>query len=93
MVEDTWFRRDLPVLDAIVTSLDKAAGRAFPQLEEIAQSTGLDLQDVSRAAQALDGVYIDLQKRMGPRAIGMSARCRRRRELRRASGPQPRPSP
>ena len=81
MVEDTWFRRDLPVLDAIVTSLDKAAGRAFPQLEEIAQSTGLDLQDVSRAAQALDGVYIDLQKRMGPpghwhvRAVSPEARA------------------
>lgn len=66
MAQDTWFTRDLPVLDAIVTYLDEHAGRMIPQLSDIAEITGMDIEDVSRAAQALDGSYIDLRKVMGP---------------------------
>lgn len=68
MAKDTWFARDLPVLDAIVTYFDESLGRSFPQVSDIAEVTGFDVDDVARAARNLDGSYIDLTMTMGPPA-------------------------
>jgi hypothetical protein len=62
-MRDTWFPRDLPVLDATVTLLGEGAG--FPDVADIAERSGLEVTDVARALEALDGEYVDLQTMMG----------------------------
>jgi hypothetical protein len=80
MPEDTWLGRDPPALDAVVTYLDREGGSSFPQLSDLALLTGLDIEDVARAARAMDGHYLDPQMRMGPpghwhvRAVSAQAR-------------------
>jgi hypothetical protein len=60
-MEETWLSRDLPVLDAIVSQIDKVAGGAgWPDVEDIAGVTGLDIQDIAIAMNALDGDFITL---------------------------------
>lgn len=66
MANDTWFTRDQHVLDAAVRYFDEAAGRSFPQLYDLAEMTGLDDDDVLRAVNHLDGVYIDVQRTFAP---------------------------
>ncbi len=58
--------RDLPVLDAVVTYLDEAPRGTRPQLMDIAEATGRDVDDVIKAADSLDGVYLDITKTLGP---------------------------
>jgi hypothetical protein len=45
-VEDTWFRRDLPVLDAAVELLQK---QDFVAVKDIAATTGMDTEDVAQS--------------------------------------------
>lgn len=55
-MEDTWFSRDLPVLDATVRLLEEGN---FPvHVADIAEATGLDVRAVDRALDALEGRYI-----------------------------------
>lgn len=54
-VEDTWWSRDLPVLDAAVKLLE---GKAMAEVGDIARETGFDAEDVARALNAMQGVYI-----------------------------------
>jgi hypothetical protein len=60
----TWFVRDLPVLESIVSYFEEAAGMSLPQLSDIAARTGICIDEVSRAAQNLDGIFIQLKKVM-----------------------------
>lgn len=53
MVEDTWFARDLPVLDAAVHLID-AQPFAYPSAHELVDRTGLDLAQVLTALRALE---------------------------------------
>lgn len=62
----TWFVRDLPVLESIVSYFEEVGVASFPQLSDIAERTGISIDEVTRAAQNLDGVYIQLEKVMGP---------------------------
>jgi hypothetical protein len=62
-MKDTWFSRDLPVLDATVTLFSEGAG--FPEVADIAERSGLEIAHVARALEALDGEYVDLQMMMG----------------------------
>jgi predicted ArsR family transcriptional regulator len=55
-MEDTWFSRDLPVLDATVRLLDE--GNFLVRVAEIAEATGLDVRAVDRALDALEGRYV-----------------------------------
>lgn len=65
-MENTWASRELPVLDAIVKSLDDAGGIGLVSLSTIAESTGLDVRDVGKAAVALHGdMLIELDTGMG----------------------------
>lgn len=61
-MENTWASRDLPVLEAIVQFLDEKIGFEMPELSDISERTGIPVEDVGRAAQALksDGL-INLQ--------------------------------
>jgi selenocysteine lyase/cysteine desulfurase len=61
-MEDTWVRRDLPVLDTIVTLLDKP-GTFAVSVAEIAGHTGLDPHEVDRAIEAMSGAYISKYQR------------------------------
>jgi hypothetical protein len=63
LVRDTWFSRELPVLDAAVSLLDE--GIDFPEATDIAERSGLDVKDVARALLALKGEYVDLLQSMG----------------------------
>ena len=54
-MEDTWWSRDLPVLDAAVKLLED---KAMAEVGDIARSTGFDSEDVARALNAMQGVYI-----------------------------------
>jgi DNA-binding MarR family transcriptional regulator len=53
VAEDTWFSRDLPVLDAAVHLVD-AAAFAHPSAHELAERTGLELDQVLTALRALE---------------------------------------
>jgi hypothetical protein len=64
VVDETWFSRDLPVLDAVVGFIDREMGLAFPTVQEIADATAIDPGDVARAAGALEGQYVGFQRLM-----------------------------
>jgi hypothetical protein len=61
-MDDTWWRRDLPVLDAAVRLLQD---HDLPEAADIARETGFGIEDVARSLADLDGTYVDLQKTMG----------------------------
>jgi hypothetical protein len=53
-VEDTWFSRDLPVLESLVRGVDKMRSNGeFPTLRRAAEDTGLTPDEVLDAAHAL----------------------------------------
>ncbi len=56
MAEDTWFSRDLPVLDVTVRLMDERLAPIDPAL--VAETTGLPLRDVARALVAMEGSYV-----------------------------------
>jgi len=61
MLPDTWYSRDLPVLEACVRLVDENPG-VGGRLHEIAAATGLDDQTVYVATSALDDAgYIQRQ--------------------------------
>lgn len=65
-MEDTWAVRELPVLDAAVSQLDKLSKTgSFPDVGDIAAITGLDDLDVAAALDALEGSYIEFQRTAG----------------------------
>jgi hypothetical protein len=62
-VEDTWFGRERPVLDAAITLLDQDSS---VRARDIVAATGFDLETVAQALDALHGEYIvDLVKPAG----------------------------
>ncbi|MFI5476045.1 hypothetical protein ACIA6D_38345 [Streptomyces cacaoi] len=66
-MDTTWARRDLPVLDALVQQLDDAAGASFPELRDVTDPTGLDINEVAKAALALDSAgFVLLSRTAGP---------------------------
>jgi hypothetical protein len=63
-VEDTWWSRDLPVLDAAVRLLEESF---LVRVAHIAELTGMDPTDVARALTALEGRYVgEVTKPLGP---------------------------
>lgn len=65
-MENTWASRDLPVLDAMVKYLDDSVGALYPELRDIAGLTSLELNEVGKAALALESDHlIQLEKGMG----------------------------
>ena len=56
--------RDLPVLDAIVRLRDAKPLNPGPTYSELANDTGLDLEDVTRAAASLEGSFVEVAKTM-----------------------------
>jgi hypothetical protein len=89
MVEETWFSRDLPVLEAAVRAFDALAPRMIPEGKEIAEATGFGMQDVAKALIALDGEYLDVAKTAGDAAGWCIKRVRG--NARRAIGAWPEP--
>jgi hypothetical protein len=61
-VDETWTKRDLPVLEMIVKFLDERAGAEIPEGSDVAEQLQMDIDDVARAFIALDGEFIDLRK-------------------------------
>lgn len=61
---ETWTSRDFPVLEAAVRAVD-ADFTKFPEGQDIALTTGLDVNDVGRAFKALDGHYLAVSMTMG----------------------------
>lgn len=60
-MDDTWNARELPVLDAIVSALD-ADPNSIPTLRDVSERIGMPVEDVGKAALALDGTYLELTK-------------------------------
>jgi hypothetical protein len=58
-VEDTWGKRDVPVLEAAVALLEQSY---MVTVSDIAERTGLELADVARSLDALDPTYVDFRK-------------------------------
>ncbi len=52
-MDETWSKRDLPVLDAIVRLRDAKPLNPGPSYADLAQETGLPLEDITRAAASL----------------------------------------
>ncbi len=65
MASDTWFRRELPTLEAIVSALDDAPPGQTVRLGEIAERTSLSDDEVAKACLRLELAYIELTKTMG----------------------------
>lgn len=64
MMEETWTRRDLPVLSAVVEAFDADPLPTPPRVPEIAEVTGLPVDEVVRALNALDDVYLSFRTLM-----------------------------
>jgi hypothetical protein len=64
-MQETWSTRDLPVLAAVVKFLDDNMGMKTPEGADIAELLSMDVQDVGRALNTLDGEYIEVRKAMG----------------------------
>jgi hypothetical protein len=66
-MEDTWSRRDLPVLDAAVRLVDEGAVSGWePEVSDIAAKCGLPEQEIATALQAFNGEFLELGTSMGP---------------------------
>jgi hypothetical protein len=63
-VKDTWDSRDLPVLVAVIRLLDEA-GRPQIRVSEVVEASGLSVDEVASAVQALNGDYLHLQTTLG----------------------------
>jgi hypothetical protein len=63
-VRDTWTDRELAVLDATVSYTDQNPLMPWLSVGEVARMTGLDVMDVLRAANALDGPYVEVTRMM-----------------------------
>jgi hypothetical protein len=61
-VEDTWWSRDLPVLDAAVHLLQQ---HDFVYVEDLARETGFEVKQIARALRDMQGVFVDLTMSMG----------------------------
>jgi len=61
-VEDTWMSRDLPVLNATVALLEDTD---LPEVVDIADRSGIAVEDVARALRAMNGVYVNLHTTLG----------------------------
>jgi hypothetical protein len=63
-MRDTWFNRDLPVLETIVQYFEDN-DRPLLSLSTVSEISGIPIQQVGKAAQNLDnGGFIDLQTLM-----------------------------
>jgi hypothetical protein len=54
-VEDTWWSRDLPVLDTAVQLFQQ---QDFVYVEDLARETGFEVKDVGRALRDMQGVFV-----------------------------------
>jgi len=57
-VNETWFTRDLPVLNATVSLLED--GGDYPEVTDISDRSGIHEDDVGRSLRAMHGEYLDL---------------------------------
>ena len=64
-MDETWSTRDLPVLEAIVKFLEDNVGGETPDGADIAELLSMDVQDVGRALNTLDGEYVEVRRAMG----------------------------
>lgn len=62
-MEDTWAKRDLPVLDAVVELFDECPGNWLLG-QQVVERTGMDRKDVERAVSALSPDYVILGQQM-----------------------------
>jgi hypothetical protein len=62
-MESTWESRDLPVLEAVVRYIEERT--RSPEVFDVAQISGWDINDVLRALNVLDPTYVAL-RRVGP---------------------------
>jgi hypothetical protein len=64
-MEDTWFSRDLPVLDAAVQLFQS---KDYVQVRDLAEATGFEIGDVARSLLDMRGVYVSGIGSMGDQA-------------------------
>jgi len=64
-VDDTWFSRELPVLEAVGRALEENDRGALPDVKDIVSDTGKNLAEVVKALEALDGEYLELRRSIG----------------------------
>ncbi|GAA2027839.1 hypothetical protein GCM10009740_16890 [Terrabacter terrae] len=87
MLDDTWFSRDMPVLEAAVALLEESR----PPVSDsgIAARTGIDRQHVMKALEALEEDFLDVgwDDRADLRVSGAVAACTS--AARRATGQWP----
>lgn len=64
-VRDTWTPRDLPVLEAVVSAFETNARGLRPDAPDLVTATGLPVDEVIKALDALDGEYLELREGVG----------------------------
>lgn len=57
-MDETWFTRDLPVLNATVSLLEIDGD--YPEVMDISDRSGIHEDDVGRSLRAMHGEYLDL---------------------------------
>jgi hypothetical protein len=73
-MEDTWASRDLPVLEAAVSQVDKLLPlNKTPEAIDITETTGLPIPVVITALNALDGEYVVLRRSLEPAGWDITA--------------------
>lgn len=63
-MEDTWWSRDLPILDAAVELFQK---QDFVEVRELVRATGFKVDDVAQALFDMREVYVSEIQSMGPK--------------------------
>jgi hypothetical protein len=88
-MEDTWYARDLPVLDAIVRFYEEEYVGQIPSVQTFADRLGMDPQQVAKAVMDLAPTYLVVGPSMGgPESVGIDGVTD---EARRAVGQWPSP--
>lgn len=72
-MEDTWFDRDLPVLDAAIRIYDRT-GRAMIRAADLERASGLDCQTVQQALRALhaEDYFEKVARAFGGHVLGVA---------------------
>lgn len=68
-MESTWETYDIPVLEAAIRHAEEHGAPPGANGGQIAEITGLSIEDVGRTLSRLDGEYLEVRKSMGPGPI------------------------
>ncbi|WP_143267843.1 hypothetical protein [Amycolatopsis alba] len=64
-MDDSWYSRELPVLEAVVGKFEEYTSGTYPEVSDLVESTGFKMDQVIKALDALDGEYLEVRRGVG----------------------------